>query len=122
MVRNFNVEISVDYGWEIDIVNFIPPYSDYDIVKNAPISFGVCRKQEDKIVAMYDSSCPLTEAIKETNELPIFLEECSFYDEFNDYKFKGTFVDALIYVQNKYIEDKLPTLEEIAKKKEEKSK
>lgn len=119
MVRKFNVEISVDYGWEIDIVNFIPPYSDYDIVKNAPISFGVCRKQEDKIVAMYDTSCPLTEAIKEANELPIFLEECNFSDEFNNYKFKGTFVDALIYVQNKYIEDKLPTLEEIAKKKEE---
>ena len=40
-----------------------------------------------------------------------------FYDEFNDYKFKGTFVDALIYIQNKYKENNLPTLEEIAKKK-----
>jgi hypothetical protein len=117
MVRDFNIEISVDYGWEIDIVGFIPPYSDYDIVKNAPVSFGVCRKQDDKIVAIYDSSSPSTEAIKEVNELSIFLEECNFYDEFNDYKFKGTFVDALIYIQNKYIEYKLPTLEEIAKKK-----
>lgn len=118
MVRDFNIEISVDYGWEIDIVGFIPPYSNYDAVENA--QFGVCRKKDNKIIAMYDAFSPLSEDIKEVNELPIFLEECNFYDEFNDYKFKGTFVDALIYIQNKYIEYKLPTLEEIAKKREEK--
>lgn len=119
MVRNFNIEISVDYGWEIDIVGFIPPYNDYEIVEN--VQFGVCRKKDNKIIAMYDAFSPLTEDIKEVNELAIFLEECSFYDEFNDYKFKGTFVDALIYIQNKYIEYKLPTLEKVTNGKEKKN-
>lgn len=116
MVRDFNIEISEDYGWEIDIVGFIPPYNSYEVVEDA--LFGVCRKKDNKLIALYDPFCPRTEDIKEANDLPIFLEECNFYDEFNDYKFKGTFVDALIYIQNKYKENNLPTLEEIAKKKE----
>lgn len=117
MVRDFNIEVS-DYGWEIDIVGFIPPYSNYEVLKDA--LFGVCRKKDNKLIALYDPFCPRTEDIKEVNELALFLEECNFYDEYNDYKFKGTFVDALIYVQNKYKEDNLPTLEEIAKKKKRK--
>jgi hypothetical protein len=121
MVRDFNIEISITYGWELDVVGFKGPYSDYEGILEAPISFGICVKEDNKLMALYDPFCPKTEAIKEANELPIFLEECNFYDEFNDYKFKGTFVDALIYIQNKYIEYKLPTLEDIAKKKESKS-
>jgi hypothetical protein len=120
MVRDFNIEISADYGWEIDIVGFIPPYGDYEPINEAPATFGICVKKDNKLIALYDPFYPTTEAIKEANELPIFLEECNFYDEFNDYTFKGTFVDALIYIQNKYVEDKFPTLEEIAKKKEKK--
>ena len=115
MVRNFNIEVS-DYGWEIDVIGFIPPYSDYEPIKEAPVTFGICVKEDDKLIALYDPFCPRTEAIKEANDLSIFLEECNFYDEFNDYKFKGTFVDALIYIQNKYKEDKLPTLDDISKK------
>ena len=117
MVRDFNIEVS-DYGWELDVIGFKGPYRDFEPIEEAPVTFGICVKEGKKLMALYDPFCPRTEAIKEANELPIFLEECNFYDEFNDYKFKGTFVDALIYIQNKYKEDKLPTLDDIAKKKE----
>ncbi len=119
MRRNFNIEISIDYGWEIDIIDFIPPYRAYQPVRNAPASIGICVKEKRKLVAMYDPFCPRTEAIKEAYNINLFREKCIFRDDYNDYEFEGTFIDALTYIQNKYKEYKLPTLEEIAKKKED---
>lgn len=113
MVRDINIEISSDYGWEIEEKGLKGTYYDFESVSESPISIGVCKKQDDKIIAMTNPFVPKDEVIKEANELPIFLEECNFFDEYNDYKFKGTFIDALIYIQNKYIEDKLPLLEEL---------
>ncbi len=117
MVRNFNIETS-DYGWELEIKGFNEPYKNYESIEGAPISFGICVKKDSRMIARYDPFYPKNEAIKEANTLPIFLEEYNFYDKYNDYKFKDTFVNALIYIQNKYREYKLPKLEEIAKKKE----
>jgi len=84
MVRDFNIEISSNYGWEIDIKDFIPPYRAYKPVMEAPISFGICVKKNNKLIAMYDPHCPKDKAIDECKKLPIFLEECNFYDEYNE--------------------------------------
>jgi len=108
MARVFNIEISEKYGWELDVVDFKGPYNKLKRVSQAPESFAVCVKEENKLVALYDAFCPKTEAIKEANDLDIFLEECNFYDEHNKYSFSGTIIDALIYIQNQYIEYKLP--------------
>lgn len=105
MVRKFNIEINKEYGWELDVVGFNEPYENYEPIKEAPLSFGVCVKKDNKIIALYDPFCPRTEAIQETNKLEIFQEECEFVDSLNEYEFKGTFVDALIYIQNWYKEE-----------------
>jgi len=102
MVRKFNIEITFEYGWEIDETGFIAPYSNYKPVEEAPISFGICVKEKGKLIAMYDPFIPTTEAIKEANKQDIFSEECEFTD--GKHTFKGNFVDALIYVQSKYKE------------------
>lgn len=112
MVRDFNIEISSDYGWEIDIVGFVPPYRDYEVVEDAPISFGVCRKKDGKLIAMYDPFCPKDEAIKEASEIDIFKESCEFTD--GKHTFKGTFIDALKYIQEQYKKG-VPKLEELRK-------
>ncbi|MDX9744574.1 MAG: hypothetical protein RBT59_12205 [Arcobacteraceae bacterium] len=113
MVRDFNIEISSDYGWEIDIVGFIPPYRAYEIVEDAPISFGVCRKKEGKLIAMYDPNCPKDEAIQEVSKLDIFKETCKFTD--GKYTFEGTFIDALQYIKTQYKKD-VPKLKDLQKK------
>lgn len=110
MVRNFNIEISSDYGWEIDIVGFIPPYSDYAGVMDAPM-IGVCVKQDNKLIAMYDPFSPDDEIIKEASEHKLFQEECTFTHL--DNTFKTTFFDALIYIQKQYADDNVPTLKEL---------
>jgi len=112
MVREFNIEISSDYGWEIDIVGFVPPYRAYEVVEDAPISFGVCRKKEGKLIAMYDNNCPKDEAIEEASKLDIFKEVCKFTDI--KYNFEGTFIDALKYIQEQYKKG-VPKLEELKK-------
>jgi|GEM_PF-5010524 len=83
----------------------------------APISFGIVKKN-NKLIATYDPSYPSDKAIDECKKLLIFQEECNFYDEYNEYRFKGTFVDALIYIKKQYKENKAPTLEMIDEKKE----
>ena len=104
MVRKFNIEINFNYGWEIDEVGFVGPYRDYKHVKEAPISFGICVQDKGKLIAMYDPNCPRTDAIKEANGQDVFNEECEFSVVGSDDKFIGTFVDALIYVQNRFVE------------------
>lgn len=110
MVRKFNIEIST-YGWEIDILGFNGTYKVYKAIDEAPVSIGVCVKEDEKLLAMYDPFVPKDEAIIEANELEIFKEECEFTHLNNI--FKGTFVDALIYIQKQYIDNKVPTLEEL---------
>jgi len=99
MERIFNIGVSNDYGWEIDIVGFKPPYSDYEGVKDAPM--GICVKQDDKILAIYENVAPDDEMIAKANELEIFKEECRFTHL--KHSFTGNFVDALIYIQKQYI-------------------
>lgn len=113
MVRKFNIEISIDYGWEIEIDGFNGPYKNYKPIKEAPISFGICVREGNKLIAMYDPFCPQDEAIKEANKQEIFREECEFIDKYNKHNFKGDFVDALLYIQQKYVNEEVPTLEEI---------
>jgi hypothetical protein len=104
MVRKFNIEISFRYGWEIDEEGFVGPYREYKHIEEAPISFGICVQDKGKLLAMYDPNCPRTEALKEANKQAIFNEECDFSVVNSKDSFRGTFVDALIYVQNKFKE------------------
>ena len=101
MARVFNIEIAFDYGWEIDIVGLVGSYDNYQSVTYAPI-IGVCKMENDKLVAMYDPFPPSDEIITHANEYDIFKEEC----EFNhlEHSFSGTFIDAMIYIQKQYQE------------------
>ena len=112
MVREFNIEMSSDYGWEIDIAQFVPPYRAYEVVEDAPISFGICVKKEGKLYAMYDPNPPKDEAIKEASELDILKETCKFTD--GKHTFEGTFIDALQYIKTQYKKG-VPKLEELKK-------
>ncbi len=103
MVRTFNIEIS-NYGWELEIEGFNEPYENYEPIEDAPVSFGIAVKKDDKVIALYDPFVPKDEAIKEANKLIIFQEECKFIDKHNDYRFDGNLVDSLIYIQKQFIE------------------
>lgn len=101
MARVFNINIDYSYGWEIDHINFKGTYDSYKDIKKAPSLLAICKQEDEKIIALYDAFVPKDEVIKEINELDIFIEECVF--NHNDYSFEGSFVDALIYIQNQYI-------------------
>ncbi len=103
MVRTLNIEIDKSYGWEIDITDFKGSYEDYQDVADAPSSIGVCKEENGELIALYDPFVPKDEAIKDANEIEIFTEECKFVHK--DNSFKGSFVDALIYIQNWYKEE-----------------
>lgn len=110
MVRIFNIEISSDYGWEIEVDGFEGAYPDYEDVEESPISIAICKKESGKIVAMYDPFVPKDEALKEMNKHDIFKEQCKFKHLKDD--FIGDFIDALLYIEKQYVDDKLSKLEE----------
>jgi hypothetical protein len=103
MKRIFSIRIFLDfYAWDIHHENYKGTYGDEDGAES-PDSIGICVKDKNGLIYLYDPFCPDDETIKESKHFQLFQEICVF--NHLGHIFQGTFTDALIYIQNLYRQD-----------------